>query len=251
MQYKYIAVFLLCILLILLSMNINSEGFQDKKGVKFVFVCHSQETVDKILTEQPDYTDILFVGSNNVDPNPRVVICRNLDNNIESEKKLLTFTAWYAIVNNNLYSEYDYICILEYDVIIEPGALESIQHMPKDNIDIISFSMVNTNFLADITIDLLNSILNTNYGAEQPWYPSTNQCVRRDILVDFVRLYSDKYKYIKENDPDKISWYHERLFSIYMFISNRHVIIMPGISHVGARSHMNSNLNTYRYKSPA
>ena len=88
-----------------------------------IFICHNIEIVNNILNDpKKDNFHILFVGeleiSEELSNNKRITIAKNLPNNIENEKDLLTFTAWYAIVKNNLFSEYKYICILEYDVLL-------------------------------------------------------------------------------------------------------------------------------------
>jgi len=250
-KYYKIILYSLCIILLLLiyliiRSNSSYEGFDTNNQVKFLFVCHSQETVNKILKEQPEYTDILFVGSNPVEPNPRVIICRDLKDNIEDEKKLLTFTAWYAIVKNNLYVDYKYICILEYDVTIQSGTLDSIIKKSIENPDIITFNKHDGYFTTDINMDVLNNILTKHtikYNTEQEWYPTTNQCIRRDILVDFVNWYNNEYPYIKEKDYKKLSWYHERLFSVYIHMKNKIVAVVEGISHIQARSHQNNIIN--------
>jgi hypothetical protein len=244
-KIDYILIFIIFIICILFYVSTRfTDGYQKPNKVKFVFVCHSQETVNKILNEQPDYTDILFVGSNHVDPNPRVVICRNLYNNIEYEKKLLTFTAWYAIVNNNLYSDYDFICIFEYDVVIEYDALYMIKHECTTDTDVISFSAVNGAFDYDVNTDIIYDIFNKKYDIDIRWYPTTNHCMRRDLLVDFVEFYSDKYEYIKRNDYKHLSWYHERVFSAYLSMRKKRVKIMPGVQHIMNNSHKESGINS-------
>lgn len=249
-NYKKILYSLCIILLILIYIVIRPntiyEGFNTNTAVKFVFVCHSQETVNKILKEQPEYTDILFVGPNPVEPNSRVIICRDLKDNIEYEKKLLTFTAWYAIVKNNLYPTYKYICILEYDVTIQPGTFDIVINKCMENPDIITFDKRSGYFTLDINIDIFNTILtkhNIKYNMDQEWCHSTNQCMRRDILVDFVNWYNNEHPYIKEKDYKKLSWYHERLFSVYIHTKNKIISVVDGISHVQSQSHKNNIIN--------
>ena len=83
-------------------------------NVKIVLVCHNIDIVTAILADDMKQNfHIIFVGNNPISDelytNNRITIARNLPNNIESEKELLTFTAWYAIVKNNLFIEYDEI----------------------------------------------------------------------------------------------------------------------------------------------
>jgi hypothetical protein len=93
----------------------------DDKSVIFTMVCHNKDIALSILNDpnKKKYI-ILFVGKEEITiKNKRLIILRNLEFNIEKEKDLLTFTAWYAIIKNNLFTKYDYICILEYDVILD------------------------------------------------------------------------------------------------------------------------------------
>lgn len=88
-------------------------------NVVYVFVCHDQCLIPSTLNKIEN-SKLIFVGDKEIDDklreNKDIIIARDLPNNIEHEKKLLTFTAWYLIVKNNLFLEYDYVCILEYDV---------------------------------------------------------------------------------------------------------------------------------------
>ena len=93
-----------------------------------VFVCHNNETITNVRIKYPDST-ILFVGSSDVSqPDSKIIISRDLAINIEDKPKLLTFTAWYAISKNQLFLEYDYICLFEYDVNLEPNLEEKIKN---------------------------------------------------------------------------------------------------------------------------
>ena len=121
---------------------------------------------------------ILFVGSGEVsNNNHRITVVKNLPNNIENEKELLTFTAWYAIVKNNLFSQYEYICILEYDVKLEPSfEQELIDKCEMKVYDVISFIQTKYSFMIDIKENIMNFFLNKKgitfknqaYGFLQP-----------------------------------------------------------------------------------
>jgi len=230
-----------------LYMLYRKEWFtDDKKPLKVVFVCHSQESTDKILREQPEDVDVMFVGTGSVQPGPRIIICRDLENNIEGEPKLLTFTAWYAIIKNNLYKEYSYICIFEHDVTTTAEFIPELrQHCREQEFDVISFgtntpsSEINP-FLQDVQLDIVEYIrgaLNSQYDYTRPWNHSSNHCIRREILNDFVDWYSQQYPYIKERDTRQLSWYHERVFAMYTYTKGLNQTTMDGASHVSASSH--------------
>ena len=76
--------------------------------------------------------------------------------NIENEKALLTFTAWYAIIKNNLFSNYKYLCILEYDVVLDNNFKNNLTNICKtQKYDVISFIPINYGFVRDIKKNIL------------------------------------------------------------------------------------------------
>jgi hypothetical protein len=240
-------ILVVCILYCLHTICTYREGFNDgAKPVKIVFVCHSQDSTDKILREQQEDVDVLFVGMGPVNPGPRIIVCRDLEDNIEDEPKLLTFTAWYAIIKNNLYREYSYICIFEYDASISEDFVARLVEQCKDgSSDIISFftstpfNGINP-FLQDVKVEIVDYMrknLNTEYEYTQPWNHSSNHCMRREVLQDFVEWYSQQYEYIKERDIKQLSWYHERLFAMYAYSKRLKQSIIDGVTHISLSSH--------------
>jgi len=75
--------------------------------INIIFICHDEKLV-KELYEKYDKPIVLFVGKNEIDATrfSNLTIVRNLPYNIEEEKSLLTFTAWYAIIKNDLFKEF-------------------------------------------------------------------------------------------------------------------------------------------------
>jgi hypothetical protein len=102
-----------------------------KKIGTFIFV-HDQEIVlDFINCEKFQvFENLTFVFVGNKDTSKienisNVVICKNLVYNIEEYPKLTSYTGWYAIWKNELYKEYDYLNLFEYDVNILENFNES------------------------------------------------------------------------------------------------------------------------------
>jgi hypothetical protein len=220
----------------------RKDGFSDDtKPIKIVFVCHSQESTDKILREQPAEVDVMFVGMGSVEPGPRIIICRDLEDNIEHEPKLLTFTAWYAIIKNNLYKEYSYVCIFEYDATTTAEFIgDVVQRCKEGEFDVISFFTNTGAFLGDVQLDIMDYIrgtLGVEYEYSRPWNHSSNHCIRRAVLQEFVEWYCQQYPYIKERDSKQLSWYHERLFAMYTYTMGLKQTTIHGASHVSASSH--------------
>jgi hypothetical protein len=217
--------------------------------VIIVFVCHSIETVDEALKKIPN-AHIIFVGDKEVNEairkNPNIILAREQPDNIEDEKKLLTFTAWYVIIKNDLYKEYEYICVLEYDVQIDNNFLKNITNKVDNKIDdVLTFLQASSCFNMDIDMKVLKEFLENkklDYELLQEkcktvWYPTTNQCMKRKILKDFVDWYYPDYLQIKEQHLKQLSWYHERVFSVYIRVNDLKVAVLSGLKHFGKNSH--------------
>jgi hypothetical protein len=217
--------------------------------VIIVFVCHSIETVKEALQKIPK-AHIIFVGDKEVNEsirnNSNIIIAREQTDNIEHEKKLLTFTAWYLIVKNNLYKEYEYICVLEYDVLLDQDFEKNLMDKVDEKIyDVIPFQQYKYHFNADIDIKVLRKFIENkkieydviSHKCYKLWYPSTNQCLKRKILNDFVDWYYPDYLQIKEQDLTQLSWYHERAFSAYIMVNELKIYVLQGLEHFVKNSH--------------
>jgi hypothetical protein len=218
----------------------------DQTSVIIILVCHDTEIINSILScNKNDNFHILFVGdkpiSDELSNNPRITVVRNLPDNIEKEKDLLTFTAWYAIIKNNLFIEYNYLCILEYDVILESNfETELIQICQQNKYDIISFIPDTEHFMVDIKPDIMTFFLNKKkilFKKLDFWFATTNHCLKRTHLSEFVDWYYPACLEIKKLDPAKISWYHERLFVFFIHEKSYNVYQMNYLSHNFLNSH--------------
>lgn len=225
-----------------------------KHLLKVILVCHTSEIVYSILNDPfKEECIILFVGNNELNSelmnNERIIVARHLQHNIEKYNYLLTFTAWYAIVKNELFSEYKYICILEYDVSLDSYFFDSLLGAcMKNKWDIISFLFFNWGFNIDINEQIFKYFINKKqdeYHYLNDWYPTTNQCVTYSILKDFVDWFFPDCLIIKKLHPLKISWYHERVFSHFICNRNYKIKKIDGLHHGFANSHENFNKNKW------
>jgi hypothetical protein len=193
-------------------------------------------------------TYIIYVGYKEITKefreHPKIIIARNLPYNIENKPKLLTFTAWYLIIKNNLFESYEHICLIEYDLILNKTFKDDLSRMISDSHpDVISFTKPISNyFFRDVSIKILNDFLyvkriNNNIIKNIIWSPSTNYCIRRNILSDFVNWYYPDCIYIEIVDYSNFSWYHERLFSVYLKYKNIITSILEGPIHKNMQSH--------------
>lgn len=71
----------------------------------------------------------LLVGNHDIDySNENIIQCDRLLNNIEHCNNFLAYTGWWAVVKNNIGTEFDYIVFLEYDTnIINIEHLEEME----------------------------------------------------------------------------------------------------------------------------
>ena len=224
---------------------------EDNKKVVTCFVCHNNDTINFVINHNKY---IIFVGNNNLDEkylnNPKIIIARNLPYNIENEPKLLTFTAWYAIIKNNLFKEYEYICILEYDCILDNKFFENLNVLcSSGNHNVISFLIDKFWFLYDINVNVflkflkLKEIEFNKSNDSIVWPATTNHCIKRNILSDFVVWYYPTCLNIKLLDYNKLSCYHERLFYIFIEHNKLNYTYMKGLKHIQLNSH--STLNSH------
>lgn len=215
-----------------------------------IFVCHDIGSVEFTLKSDKN-AHIIFVGdkpiNEKIQNNPNIIIARNLTHNIEHEKKLLTFTAWYLIVKNNLFSDYDFFTVLEYDVVLDKDFKQNLDNQVASNeFDVISFNHFMWSFLMNVQLHACEHFLqlkNINFKDvyskinQNGWYPTTNQCIKKQVLVDFVDWYYPDYLEIKKNDLRSLSWYHERMFSVFIYHHNLRIKAIPGLKHLSRDSH--------------
>lgn len=185
-----------------------------------VFVAHTMEIVLN-LNRRYIRPHILFVGNKpfHANPNPNVVIVRDLPTNIEDQWRLLTFTAWYAVIQNNLYSESEYLCILEYDAHVESETFSKDVFEAAGKVDLVGFLIDDSHFFSDIQPKVLADYLKTKnidpalYPRLYKWISTTNLCARRSFFKEFVDWYN--YGFFVQHDNYNLPYYHERLVAIF------------------------------------
>lgn len=217
-------------------------------SILIVFICHNSETITEVRTKYPDAM-ICFVGNSELtQKDSKIIVMRDLAINIEDKPKFLTFTAWYAISRNRLFQEYDYICLLEYDVILEPSFEESLKEKCiSENPDVVSFLVIERYFFWDINPKFVYHFLNEKkikYDICNEWFNTTNHCMKRDILDEFVNWYYPGCLDFWILDRKMVSWYHERFFSIFMKAYDKKLVIGKGLEHIQIGSHSSINTQT-------
>ena len=226
------------------------EFYINKKPV-IIFVCHDNNSIEMIYeyVEKYDIVYAVIVGNKEIDEKytnnkEKVLIAKSYKDNIESEEKLLTFTAWYLIIKNNLFKYREYICVCEYDVILKDGFIHTLNELCVSNAhNVISFFSTYHNFMFDINKNVLENFLIKKKIEEYPinrnWNPTTNHCMRRSIMEKFVDWYYPDCMQIKKEDEQKLSFYHERLFSVFLYSEKIDFFYMYNMmTHIEHRSHI-------------
>ena len=228
-----------------------------KKTTAVVFICHDTSSLNKIKKHLSDEdTYVIYVGNRECssqlkEESSKIFIANSFTDNIENEYLLLTFTAWYLISKNNLFVEYDYLCLFEYDVeLLVDDFFKTIQkECQNSGHSIFGFCPLKNYFKFDINWSVLENFLKQKqvdyqYESNSLWYTTTNYCLKRNIILEFVDWYFPACLQIKNQDLSNFSYYHERLF--WIFISTKNYCVGNQshlLEHTQSKSHgFNRNL---------
>lgn len=133
----------------------------------FIFIHNQDIILDFIKNEKfKDLNDLkyVFLGKGDIDKIknlPNLIVCRDLEHNIEEYPFLTSFSGWYALWKNKLYSK-KYLNLFEYDIHLSNKFNENISSL-SDETNIIGYIPFNVHHVNFINIDmwsllLLNSI---------------------------------------------------------------------------------------------
>lgn len=199
----------------------------------------------------------VFVGNGDVSKlkdNRNVVVARTLGHNIEDHKYLVDFTAWYALVLNNIPTT-DYVSLIQYDVSISSnfsqlsGSL--LREHPAAVLGYVPLEMKNRNFIRQnmgyaplkkacrevygIDIDpILKS--HVNWAVDKLWPTTNNVAMHYDTLKDFVRWFTPLALFMGNEKP--VGHAFERAIKLFCILAGRRNIYAPSLlSHYQLNSH--------------
>jgi hypothetical protein len=97
-------------------------------------------------------------------------------------------------------------------------------------------------FPMDINMNVLQQFLQKKglgaYNTDEDWMNTSNHCLNRKTLTDFVNwYYPDCLDIIKANDAAGLPWYHERLFWCFVKYTGISYELKGGIEHCYQNSH--------------
>lgn len=200
----------------------------------------------------------LFVGKGDIDmikSYDNVIICRDLEYNIEQYKYLVDFTAWYCIVKNKL-NRYNNIVLLQYDTNLTEDFIKKTIDNKKEN-NIISYcntTIYNENFWYNDGISIVRKYLNTKNtkleklvfdyilkSDDDKWITTNNICCDISFLDGFV---NDVEKILTKNgNYIHIGHSFERIIYIYSILNSFNIIYIDNVlEHYQLNSHKTQNL---------
>jgi hypothetical protein len=225
--------------------------------LEIFIVCHDQNIIVKNEVEKK-FSNLklyryLFVGNGPIgliENHPKVIICRNLLNNIEQYKYLVSFTAWYALAKNNLVIT-KYVSILEYDIDITPDFYKTnLETLTRTNgiIGYRIYPLFHSIYLGATTllqfslkqiynidiVDFLTKYVNTT--GKNTWCSSSNCTLPTDIFLKFVDWFIPISEVIRS---DKLGAHvHERVIKVFAILNDYKTFYLPNIlKHWQDKSH--------------
>jgi len=224
-----------------------------------VFIVSHDQNIIVDYENKKKFSDLplyryLFVGSgdtNLIKNNKKVIICRDLPNNIEDDKLLVSFTSWYALAKNNLVKT-KYVSILEYDIDLYSDFykknLDCLRRNPEGFIGYVVYPLNNPLFLyatpwfpssvekiySFSVLELINKHIQTT--GKNSWCSTSNRTLSYDNLKSFVDWFYPITTIFKH---DKLGAHvHERCLTVFTLMSNKKNFYIPGVlRHWQKKSH--------------
>ena len=220
-------------------------------------VCHDQNIIVKNEVEKK-FNNLkqyryLFVGNGPIgliENHPKVIICRNLPDNIEQYKYLVSFTAWYALAKNNLITT-KYVSVIEYDVDLTEDFYEKNLGALNRTNGIIGYkiytlispiyfnatpwlkSSLSQVYNIDIEQFIMNFVMRTKKNS---WSSSSNHTMPTEIFLKFVEWFIPLTEIFKN---EKLGAHvHERVIKVFAILNEIGTYYIPNVlNHWQDKSH--------------
>lgn len=231
-----------------LPLNLNS--FED---LDTFIIVHDQDIIIEYEKHQK-YLGIpnvkyLFVGKNpteKVSSYKNVIVCRDLEHNIEQYPNINSFTAWYAIWKNNL-SDKRYINLLEYDTIINNQIFQKLPKHMENGVDMIRFlprpcnehhfindpRWVKEMFLSiskvynrDMETEIRRSLQD---NPNMSWTSTSNSIFRKSCFDQYMNWFLPLLPDILNSKT--AGHQHERSITIFTYMRNKKLLVLPDMIH--------------------
>lgn len=219
--------------------------------MKTYIICHNQDIIleckaDNRFKNLNEYTYILVgTGENDKLTDIKHIVARDYSNHLEDKKQYVAFTAWWLLAKNPELLD-DYLLLLEYDTFPHLNFIELINdYQNKDVIQFLPLPLDFENYLTGFNpiFELIKSFYKIDYkqilGESMingyVWGSSSNQGMKKDVLIDFVEWYEKLMPFI-ENDVN-CKYYHERAFMLYILYKNYNIVNINCLTHFYKDSH--------------
>ena len=225
----------------------------------FIFI-HDQNIINQFeesgkLNNLKNYKYV-FLGNNDtnlIESNPKVIIVRNLDKNIEQYPLFTSFTGWYALWKNNLINS-EYVSLFEYDTILSNNIEQILSRFFYENIEMVGyvpFPMNNYQFVdnpkwVEFIFPAIKEVYNfdmyeriKSLVIKNPnllWSSTTNTTFKKEIFFEFMEWFEPLIDYLK--DTRTCGHAHERAISFFYMYKNKKMTLTNGIlQHLQLDSH--------------
>lgn len=233
--------------------------------IQTFIVIHDQDTLlDSLKYKKYDSIEnliFLFVGkgdTSKVKERKDIIICRDLEHNIEQYKHLVSYTAWYAVWKNNLCDDdVDYVTFLEYDCVLHKNYFQKLKSIlnQKQDIDVVGYAQINVHnplFVGDektYSLHLkegLKKVYDIDIQKYIKKYPLNKKCsivlnktIKKNVFDDYMNW---SIPIVDNFDKNSIDSGHsvERLITAYYLLNNlNHICLSSAV--------INAEMNQFSY----
>jgi hypothetical protein len=239
--------------------NLPSSTVDDNKLQTFIF-CHDQEIILEYekynkFSQLSNYTYV-FLGKRDCDKilgNPKVIIARNLEKNIEHYNELCSFTGWYALWKNG-YINSQYVNLFEYDVILSNNFEQIISKFIYEKVNMIGyvpFPCNNYHFIdnrnwVDTLFKGIKEIYNVDFEktlrqlmSKDPkmfWSSTSNSTMEVNFFNNYMKWFEPMIDIVAESKT--AGGGHERSISFFSFFYKIPITLTQGyLKHYQMDSH--------------
>ncbi len=226
----------------------------------FIIVHDQNKILDfenkKTFSQFPKFRYV-FVGTGDtslIENINKVIIARKLPNNIEKYKYLVAYTAWYALIKNDLL-ETAFVTLLEYDVDLSHDfyskSITKLKSSPRAIIGYVPHPMGSPYFLsknkgANILVDSVNKICKIDIKkiidkykkdtGDETWPSTSNMSMSSETLLGFVKWFTPISILIRDDKNCGHSF--ERAIKIYCILHKmENYYILNALKHYQLDSH--------------
>lgn len=204
----------------------------------------------------------IFLGDRPTDliqNNPKVIIARKYETNLEDYPYFTAFTGWYLLWKNNLITT-KYITLLEYDTLVNENFEQIISKMIYENkpmigyvpVSVNNYHYIDNNDWVEHIFKAINDVYKLNIQSKLKtlisknpnlsWSSTSNVTFRNDIFNDFMKWFEPLIPHLKETQTSGHAF--ERAVSFYYFIKNKEMVLTNGvIKHIQMDSHKTQGHN--------